>query len=61
MMAPTNPTSNRETKREKLRQEVIAAWNHYQSTGLHLTEEEMDDWLRKLEAGEDAEIPECHD
>jgi predicted transcriptional regulator len=50
----------REEKRERLRQDALAAWNHYQATGLHATGEEADAWLAKLEAGEDAEAPECH-
>ena len=49
-----------EEKREQLRQDALAAWNHYQTTGLHATAEEADAWLAKLEAGEDAEAPECH-
>jgi len=36
------------------------AWEAYQQTGLHLTGEEADAWLAKLEAGEDVEIPSCH-
>lgn len=51
---------SREEKREQLRQDVLASWNHYQATGLHVTAEEADAWLAKLEAGEDAEAPECH-
>ena len=50
----------REEKREQLRQDALAAWNHYQTTGLHATADEADAWLAKLEAGEDAEAPECH-
>ena len=50
----------REEKREQLRQDALAAWNHYQTTGLHATAEEADAWLAKLEAGEDDEAPECH-
>jgi predicted transcriptional regulator len=50
----------REEKREQLRQDALAAWNHYQTTGLHVTAEEADAWLTKLAAGEDAEAPECH-
>jgi predicted transcriptional regulator len=46
--------------RERLRQDALAAWDDYQTTGLHLTEEEADAWLTKLEAGEDAGAPECH-
>jgi predicted transcriptional regulator len=50
----------REEKRESFRQDALAAWAHYQSTGLHATAEEADVWLAKLEAGEDAEAPSCH-
>jgi len=50
----------REEKREQHRQDALAAWNDYQATGLHATAEEADAWLAKLEAGEDAEAPECH-
>jgi predicted transcriptional regulator len=50
----------REEKREQFRQDALAAWNGYQATGLHATAEEADAWLARLEAGEDAEAPECH-
>ncbi len=51
----------REEKRVRLRQDALAAWNHYQATGLHVAAGEADAWLEKLEAGKDAEAPECHD
>ncbi|GLS23193.1 hypothetical protein GCM10007874_62130 [Labrys miyagiensis] len=50
----------REEQRERLRQETLAAWEQYQATGLHVTAEEADAWLAKLEAGEDVDPPECH-
>ncbi len=50
----------REEKRESFRQDAIRAWDEYQQTGLHLTLEEADAWLAKLEAGEDADLPKCH-
>jgi predicted transcriptional regulator len=50
----------REEKRELFRQDGINAWNEYQTTGLHVTLEEADAWLAKLEAGQDVEPPECH-
>jgi predicted transcriptional regulator len=50
----------REEKREQFRRDALESWDHYQKTGLHLTAEEADAWLAKLEAGEDAEAPECH-
>lgn len=50
----------REEKREVFRQDTLRAWEDYRQTGLHLTAEEMDAWMARLEAGEDAELPECH-
>lgn len=50
----------REEKRESFRQDALQAWETYQQNGLHLTLEEADAWLEKLEAGEDPEQPECH-
>ena len=51
----------REEKREQFRQHALAAWTHYQTTGLHATAEEADVWLSKLEAGKNAAPPKCHD
>jgi predicted transcriptional regulator len=51
----------REEKREQFRQDALAAWSHYQATGLHATAEEADTWLAKLEAGKRAAPPKCHD
>jgi predicted transcriptional regulator len=50
----------REEKGEQFRAAALAAWSVYQATGLHATAEEADAWFAKLEAGEDAEAPECH-
>ena len=50
----------REEKREQLRQDALAAWADYQTTGLHLTAKEADVWLAKLEAGKSAAIAKCH-
>jgi predicted transcriptional regulator len=49
----------REEKRQQFRQDALAAWAHYQSTGLHAEAEEADAWLAKLEAGKDARPPKC--
>ena len=51
----------REEKREKFRQDAMAAWTHYQTTGFHVTAAEADAWLAKLEAGKKAAPPKCHD
>jgi predicted transcriptional regulator len=46
-----------EEKRDRFRPDALAAWTHYQTTGLHATAEETDAWLAKLEAGEEAATP----
>ena len=51
----------REEKRAQFRQAAMAAWEHYQTTGLHVTAGEADAWLTKLEAGKKAAPPKCHD
>lgn len=50
----------REEKREQFRQAGLAAWAAYQGTGLHVTAQEADAWLARLEGGKDAGEPECH-
>ncbi|MFZ3341197.1 MAG: ribbon-helix-helix protein, CopG family [Terriglobales bacterium] len=49
----------REERREQFRQDALAAWDHYQTTGLHATAEEADAWLARLEAGKNAAPPKC--
>ena len=51
---------SRAEKRDEFRLATLAAAEHYRATGLHLTEEEADEWMLKLEAGEDVPPPECH-
>jgi predicted transcriptional regulator len=50
---------NREEKREKFRQDALVAWTEYQTTGLHITAEDADQWLAKLQAGKNPPIPKC--
>ncbi|SAK88972.1 trifunctional transcriptional regulator/proline dehydrogenase/pyrroline-5-carboxylate dehydrogenase [Caballeronia catudaia] len=52
---------DREEKREAFKQDAKRAWDEYRATGLHVTHEEADAWLAKLEGGEDTEPPECHE
>lgn len=47
-------------QQEKLRQDILAAWQDYESTGLHVTGEEADDWMKRLESGEDSKPPAAH-
>ena len=49
----------REEKREQFRRDALAAWNHYQNTGLHVTSAEADTWMTKLEAGRKVAPPKC--
>ncbi len=51
---------DREEKREAFRQAGVSAWKEYQENGLHVTFEEADAWLSKLESGQDVEHPLCH-
>lgn len=51
---------DREEKREALKQDALRAWNEYQATGAHVAAAEADEWLAKLEEGQDVELPECH-
>jgi predicted transcriptional regulator len=51
---------DREEKREKFRQDTLAAWENYQATGLHVTAAEADAWLLKLASGKKAKRPACH-
>lgn len=51
----------REEKRETFKQDALRAWSEYQANGRHLTPEEADAWLARLEAGDDVDPPACHD
>lgn len=49
----------REEKREALRRDTLKTWEQYRTTGLHVTAEEADVWLSRLEQGDDIEPPPC--
>ena len=51
---------DRQDQRRSFREDAINAWADYQRTGLHVTGDEADAWLAKLEAGEIAAAPDCH-
>ena len=51
---------HRQEKREQFLKDGVAAWKDYKETGLHLTGQDINAWLERLDAGEDAELPECH-
>jgi len=51
---------DRQDQRRSFRQDAAEAWDDYQRTGLHLTGDEADAWLAKLESGEIVAAPDCH-
>jgi predicted transcriptional regulator len=51
---------DREERRERFDQDTLAALKEYEGSGLHVTQEEMEAWFARLEAGEDAEPPKPH-
>lgn len=46
--------------REAYIQEARASHEHYVETGLHLTNEEVMEWLQKIASGKQAEFPKSH-
>jgi len=46
-------------KRESFRRDTLKAWEAYCATGLHVTAEEADAWLAKVEQSNDIDPPEC--
>ena len=44
----------------KLNAEIKDRWDDFRDSGLHLSAEEVDAWLARLEAAGDAAIPDCH-
>jgi predicted transcriptional regulator len=52
----------REEKREQLRQDAVAAWADYQTTGLHVTSAEADAWYpnSRWASGPLSIVPKCH-
>ena len=60
MLEAIRQFADREEAREQLRHEAIARWEIYRQTGLHVTAQEADAWLAKLERGVDAQPPRSH-
>jgi predicted transcriptional regulator len=51
---------DREEKREAFRQDAINAWNEYQETGLHVTDNEVIAWLSTWGEEDEVTAPVCH-
>lgn len=50
----------REEHKLQFHRDGVAAWEEYQATGLHVTNEEVNAWFDQLDAGERVAPPECH-
>ena len=51
---------SREEKREQFRLDTLASWEHYEATGLHVTDDEMDTWAAELKPGAKGPSLKCH-
>ncbi len=52
--------TQRDAARRDFLDEAVESWVRYQETGLHLTGEEVRDWLRGWESEAETEVPDCH-
>lgn len=51
---------DREEQRESFRREALDSWREYQANGLHLTGEEVSDWLDTWGTPTETGAPACH-
>ena len=49
----------REERRAAFIAEAETAWQHYQTSGEHVTLDEMDAWARRLESDPELPAPQC--
>ncbi len=52
---------DREEAKEKFKQEALLSWKNFQETGLHLTHQEVDNWLDTWGTDKENEIPKCYE
>jgi len=50
----------REEARENFAQEALASWEDYKQTGLHLTGDELRNWMKTWGTEAETDPPECH-
>ena len=46
--------------RDRANQEAVAAYEHYQETGLHVTGEEVTKWMQSWGTEDEQPAPQCH-
>lgn len=51
----------REEKREAFRQDTLKAWEDYRAIGLHVTADEVDEWLASWGTDNELPAPTCHE
>lgn len=51
---------DREEAREKFKQEALLSWKNFQETGLHLTYQEVSEWLDTWGTDKEKEPKKCH-
>lgn len=51
---------DRQEAQDAFKAEAMAAWRHYKKTGLHVTGDEVRDWLKTWGSDDPAAPPECH-
>lgn len=51
---------DREEARDSFRAEAVASWESFQETGLHLTGQEIRDWLQDWGTDSEAGMPDSH-
>jgi len=60
MCEAINQYVEREEKRASFRQDAMSAWEEYRETGLHVTGEEVVNWLKTWGTGNEKDVPKCH-
>ncbi|WP_136067993.1 CopG family ribbon-helix-helix protein [Modicisalibacter radicis] len=51
----------REERREAFKQDTLKAWEDYQTTGMHATAEEVEQWLASWGSDNELPAPTCHE
>ena len=60
MVTAVNEYLNREESREVFKQEAIASHQHYKETGLHVTGDEVAQWVNSWGSDKVLPAPICH-
>lgn len=50
-----------EEAKASLEKEALQSWQHFQETGLHLTGDEVQDWLKSWGTEQETDAPQCHE